>query len=111
MEPMVKLDPSEDSDQIASSGRRDSLPHPQPTLTTTTGAERITPPAGGAILTQEVRSPRDTAERRPDLQGGFQQQTQPNGNGVQTGSEFYEAYDMSIDDDDVFDGGGVRWEI
>ena len=50
---MIKMDPNEDSDQIAALGRRDSLPAPQPTLTTTTGTERLPPPAGGAILTQD----------------------------------------------------------
>ena len=111
MEPINKMDPSEDPDHIAALGRRDSLPSPQPMLTTTTGSERLQPPAGGAIMNQEVMSPSDTADRRPNNQGGFQQQTQPQGNGIQTGPEFYEAYDMSIGDGEEFDGVGTFWEI
>ena len=111
MEPINKMDPSEDPDHIAALGRRDSLPSPQPMLTTTTGTERLPPPAGGAIVTQEVMSPSDTAERRPNNQGGFQQQTQPRGNGIHTGPEFYEAYDMSIGDDEEFDGEGALGDL
>ena len=107
MEPINNMDPSEDPDHFAVLGRRDSLPSPQQMLTTTTGTDRLQPPAGGANMTQEVMSPNDTAERISNNQGGFQQQTQPQGNGVQTGPEFFEAFGLSIGDDEGFDGEGT----
>ena len=110
MEPIGQINPSEDPEHVAP-GRRDSLPSPHSMITTTTGTERLQPPSGGANMTQEVRSPNDAAERRSMNQGGFQHQTQPQGNGVHTGSEFYEAYDMSICDEEGFGGVGTLGDL
>ena len=109
---MIETDPSDSTEQIAGLGRPDSMPSPPPMITLNTGAERATPLFGGANQVQEVMSPSDMTERRQEQQdggqqGGVRQPAQQNGSDAMTGLVFHEAvetYDISTEDDAMFDG-------